>query len=66
MEKTKWPPSFAAVKRLATNADRLSESPNCMLGLLSMLKWWMDGSGEVQTRLDGDQDAGHVIAWDGR
>ena len=54
------------MKRLATNADRLSESPNCMLGLLSMLKWWMDGSGEVQTRLDGDQDAGHVIAWEGR
>lgn len=31
-EKMRCPPSFAAVNRRATSADRFSESPNCMAG----------------------------------
>lgn len=30
-EKTRWPLSRAAVKRLATRVDRCSESPNCIV-----------------------------------
>lgn len=44
-EKIKWPPSFAAVNRLVTSVDRLSESPNCILRLAStstaFTRWWM-------------------------
>ena len=41
-EKTKWPPSLAAVKRLATSEDRFSERPSCIINMwvvncLSML-----------------------------
>lgn len=65
-EKTKWPPSFAAVKRLATNVDRLSERPNCMLGLVSMLsRSWMVQVKFRQGRTEIG-DAGHVIAWEMR
>lgn len=29
-EKVRWPASLAAVKRLVTREERLSDSPNCM------------------------------------
>lgn len=30
-EKTRWPPSLAAVKHLATRFDRGSERPSCIV-----------------------------------
>lgn len=33
-ENVRWPASLAAVKRLETRDGRLSERPNCMVGLV--------------------------------
>lgn len=33
-ENVRWPASFAAAKRRDTREERVSESPNCMVGVV--------------------------------